>query len=140
MLVYRGFAVQDESPTYYPGAAVGVGPAGLGGTRMLRLVAHPHMDVLSAKVNETVNLMVRVGTKVRFLSTVEGTNALRVGDRQGRRYCTLGAQRGSPAQLDVSRLWSGPAWLAAGVANKKSRLFDRLVRDDQPYSTVVLHI
>lgn len=40
------------------------------------------MEALSAKVNETVKLMVRVGTKVRFLSTIEGTNALRVGDRQ----------------------------------------------------------
>ena len=27
--------------------------------------------------------MVRVGTKVRFLATVEGSNVLRVGDRQG---------------------------------------------------------
>lgn len=83
MLVYRGFAVQDESRMYYPGAAVGAGPAGLGWTRLLRSVAQPHMEALSTKINETVNLMVRVGTKVRFLSTVEGTNALRVGDRQG---------------------------------------------------------
>jgi IclR family acetate operon transcriptional repressor len=83
MLVYRGFAVQDESRMYYPGAAVGAGPAGLGWTRLLRSVAQSHMEVLSTKTNETVNLMVRVGTKVRFLSTVEGTNALRVGDRQG---------------------------------------------------------
>jgi DNA-binding IclR family transcriptional regulator len=83
MLVYRGFAVQDESRMYYPGSAIGAGPAGLGWTRLLRTVAQPHMEVLSARINETVNLMVRVGTKVRFLSTVEGTNALRVGDRQG---------------------------------------------------------
>jgi IclR family acetate operon transcriptional repressor len=60
-----------------------VGPAGLGWARLLRTVAHPHMEILSGRLDETVNLMVRVGTKVRFLSTVEGTNALRVGDRQG---------------------------------------------------------
>jgi DNA-binding IclR family transcriptional regulator len=83
MLVYRGFAVQDESRSYVPGVAIGVGPAGLAWTRLLRSVAQPHMEVLAARVNETVNLMVRVGTKVRFLATVEGTNALRVGDRQG---------------------------------------------------------
>jgi DNA-binding IclR family transcriptional regulator len=41
------------------------------------------MELLSAQLNETVNLMVRVGTKVRFLATVEGNNVLRVGDRQG---------------------------------------------------------
>jgi IclR family acetate operon transcriptional repressor len=83
MLVYRGFAVQDETRGYIPGVAIGVGPAGLGWTRLLRTVAQPRMEVLSARVDETVNLMVRVGTKVRFLSTVEGTSALRVGDRQG---------------------------------------------------------
>lgn len=83
MLVYRGFAVQDESRCYVPGVAIGVRPAGLGWTKLLRTVAQPHLEVLSGRINETVNLMVRVGTKVRFLSTVEGTNALRVGDRQG---------------------------------------------------------
>ncbi|ALV45255.1 IclR family transcriptional regulator [Arthrobacter alpinus] len=83
MLVYRGFAVQDEHKNYVPGVAIGVGPAGLGWTRQLRQLAQPHMELLSSQLNETVNLMVRVGTKVRFLSTAEGSNALRVGDRQG---------------------------------------------------------
>lgn len=83
MLVYRGFAVQDENRRYVPGPAMGVGPAGLSWTRLLRRIAQPHMEVLSGQLNETVNLMVRVGTKVRFLATVEGNNVLRVGDRQG---------------------------------------------------------
>ncbi|WP_242703488.1 IclR family transcriptional regulator [Arthrobacter sp. D5-1] len=83
MLVYRGFAVQDENRRYVPGPAMGVGPAGLSWTRLLRDLAQPHMELLSGQLNETVNLMVRVGTKVRFLSTVEGSNVLRVGDRQG---------------------------------------------------------
>ncbi|HYH76861.1 MAG TPA: IclR family transcriptional regulator [Arthrobacter sp.] len=83
MLVYRGFAVQDENRRYVPGPAMGVGPAGLAWTRLLRSLAQPHMELLSARLNETVNLMVRVGTKVRFLATVEGNNVLRVGDRQG---------------------------------------------------------
>ncbi|QOT18580.1 IclR family transcriptional regulator [Paenarthrobacter sp. YJN-5] len=83
MLVYRGFAVQDENRRYVPGPAMGGGPAGLSWTRMLRELAQPHMELLSAQLNETVNLMVRVGTKVRFLATVEGSNVLRIGDRQG---------------------------------------------------------
>ncbi|QCB97776.1 IclR family transcriptional regulator [Arthrobacter sp. PAMC25564] len=83
MLVYRGFAVQDETRRYVPGPAMGVGPAGLSWTRLLRGLALPHMELLSGRLNETVNLMVRVGTKVRFLATVEGDNVLRVGDRQG---------------------------------------------------------
>ncbi len=32
---------------------------------------------------ETVNLVIRVGTEVRFLSSVESAEMLRVGDRQG---------------------------------------------------------
>lgn len=83
MLVYRGFAVQDENRRYIPGPAMGVGPAGLSWTRQLRDVVQPHMELLCGRINETVNLMVRVGTKVRFLATVESTNVLRVGDRQG---------------------------------------------------------
>ncbi|WP_104110640.1 MULTISPECIES: IclR family transcriptional regulator [unclassified Arthrobacter] len=83
MLVYRGFAVQDEFKNYVPGVAIGVGPAGLGWSLKLRDLARPHMELLAAHLNETVNLTVRVGTKVRFLSTVESANALRVGDRQG---------------------------------------------------------
>ncbi|MFJ6535069.1 IclR family transcriptional regulator [Paenarthrobacter sp. NPDC091711] len=83
MLVYRGFAVQDENRRYVPGPAMGVGPAGLSWTRQLRDLAQPHMELLSSRLDETVNLMVRVGTKVRFLATVEGSNVLRIGDRQG---------------------------------------------------------
>ncbi|KUM42124.1 IclR family transcriptional regulator [Arthrobacter sp. EpRS71] len=83
MLVYRGFAVQDENRRYVPGPAMGAGPAGLSWTRQLRDLAQPHMELLSARLDETVNLMVRVGTKVRFLATVEGSNVLRIGDRQG---------------------------------------------------------
>ncbi len=83
MLVYRGFAVQDETRRYVPGPAMGVGPAGLAWTRLLRTLAQPHMELLSARLNETVNLMVRVGTKVRFLATVEGNNVLRVGEPAG---------------------------------------------------------
>src|SRR4029453_19321716 len=83
MLIYRGFPVQDETRRYLPGPAMGVGPAGLNWTRLLRTLAQPHLELLAERLNETVNLMVRVGTKVRFLTTVEGSNILRVGDRQG---------------------------------------------------------
>ena len=51
---------------------------------MLRDVALPHLQVLVAKVNETANLMVRVGRRTRFITTVECDQALRVGDRTGR--------------------------------------------------------
>jgi IclR family transcriptional regulator, acetate operon repressor len=101
MLVYRGFAVQDETRRYVPGPAMGAGPAGVTWTRLLRNLARPHMELLSSRLNETVNLMIRVGTKVRFLETVEGTNALRVGDRQG---TVLPAHRASGGKAMLAEL------------------------------------
>lgn len=83
MLVYRGFAVQDESKRYVPGPSLGIGPAGISWTSQLRRIAAPHLELLASRTRETVNLTIRVGAKVRFLSTVEGDSILRVGDRQG---------------------------------------------------------
>ncbi len=83
MLVYRGFAVQDESRHYQPGPAIGLAPAGMQWAKDLRALAQPHLELLSSRLGETVNLMIRVGSKVRFLSTVESDTFLRVGDRQG---------------------------------------------------------
>jgi len=83
MLVYRGFAGQDEAQRYVPGPALGVAPVGMSWTAELRRLVLPHLKVLSADLDETVNLMVRAGTHVRFLATVQGSSPLRVGDRQG---------------------------------------------------------
>ncbi|RWZ85083.1 IclR family transcriptional regulator [Glutamicibacter sp. HZAU] len=83
MLVYRGFADQDAAHRYIPGPALGVAPAGMSWTAELRRRVHPHLQALSDELDETVNLMVRAGTQVRFLATVQGSRAVRVGDRQG---------------------------------------------------------
>ncbi|MFZ2175736.1 MAG: IclR family transcriptional regulator [Rhodococcus sp. (in: high G+C Gram-positive bacteria)] len=83
MLIYRGFAVQDEKRVYHPGAALGAGPAQRGWTREFNDVCRPHMEALAVQCRETVNLVIRVGTQARFLSSAESTSMLRVGDRQG---------------------------------------------------------
>ena len=83
MLVYRGFAVQDEKRTYHPGPAMGAGPAERGWTREFTDRCRPHLEALVAVCGETVNLVIRTGTQVRFLATVESDAMLRVGDRQG---------------------------------------------------------
>jgi len=83
MLVYRGFAVQDEKRWYHPGPAMGAGPAQRGWTREFNDLCRPHMEALMLLCGETVNLVIRVGTEVRFLSSVESAEMLRVGDRQG---------------------------------------------------------
>ena len=103
MLVYRGFVIQDESKRYLPGPSMGVGPAGMSWTIELRALAQPHLELLAIGLNETVNLMIRVGTMVRFLSTVEGSNILRVGDRQGTVLPAVRASGGKAMLAELDR-------------------------------------
>ncbi|WP_436772517.1 IclR family transcriptional regulator [Yinghuangia sp. YIM S09857] len=84
MLAYRDFAAQDDDRGYVPGRAMTT-PIGIATqtTQLFRRTLLPHLDALCDQVGETVNLMVRVGTQTRFLATVESTQVLHVGDRQG---------------------------------------------------------
>jgi IclR family transcriptional regulator, acetate operon repressor len=83
MLVYRGFAIQDDDRAYLPGPALGAAPAQLDWTRQLRDAALPHLELLSNRTGETTNLMIRIGLQVRFLASVESPKIVRVGTRQG---------------------------------------------------------
>jgi DNA-binding IclR family transcriptional regulator len=83
MLMHRGFAVQDDSRVYLPGPSLSVHAAPTDFGRRLREVSEPYLVRLRDTLDESVNLMMRVGTAVRFLFTAESSQALRVGDRQG---------------------------------------------------------
>lgn len=83
MLVYRDFALQDDRRTYVPGPALGANQLAGHPSQQLRKVLYPHMDALCERVQETVNLMVRVGTQTRFLTSIESPQVLHVGDRRG---------------------------------------------------------
>jgi IclR family acetate operon transcriptional repressor len=82
-LVYRGFAVADDDHIYRPGPSMEAGPAHLSRNRELRRICHPHLVLLSRRSRESTNLMVRVGSKVRFLETIEAAAPGRTRDRQG---------------------------------------------------------
>ena len=83
MLVYRDFAVRTEDRSYRPGPALSARPLRGEPAQRLRLALRPHMEELRDQVSETINLVVRLGPQTRFLHTVESTQLLRVGDRQG---------------------------------------------------------
>ena len=83
MLVYRDFAVRTEDHAYRPGPALSARPLAGQPAQRLRQALRPHMEDLRDQVNETINLVVRLGPQTRFLHTVESTQLLRVGDRQG---------------------------------------------------------
>ncbi|GAA4551699.1 IclR family transcriptional regulator [Amycolatopsis samaneae] len=82
-LVYREFATQDADRLYRPGPMLtSVEPPDPGAQRLWQ-VAQPQMRWLMGLVNETVTLLVPVGTDGRFISTVECDRTLRVADRTG---------------------------------------------------------
>jgi IclR family acetate operon transcriptional repressor len=82
MLVFRGFAVQDESRTYLPGPAIGVPPVRFDGTRLLQRLAKPHLERLSREIHETTHLSILVSTSIRFIFTAESSRPP-AGDRYG---------------------------------------------------------
>jgi DNA-binding IclR family transcriptional regulator len=106
MLVYRDFAVQDDDHNYLPGPFLSSGFGGGPPVRELRGIARPYMDTLCERVQETVNLMVRVGSEVRFLASVESSQILHVGDRRGTILPAHHASGGKAllAELSVERL------------------------------------
>ncbi|MFD7440237.1 IclR family transcriptional regulator [Streptomyces sp. NPDC059909] len=79
----RGFAVQGADKAYRPGPALY--RLGMSQRSDYELVesARPHMLWLNERLGETVHLVIRAGAEARFLHSIEGTHALRVGSRAG---------------------------------------------------------
>lgn len=84
MLVYRDFAEQGEDKRYAAGPVLRSGLPATSRVSLLRAVAMPHLQALAERTNETANLQVLVGDQVRFVGTVECSQILKVGDREGR--------------------------------------------------------
>lgn len=102
MLKYRGFVVQDAERRYHPGPAFRDLGSGVPAVALPGL-ARPHMQRLSEQVGETVNLMTRDGTSVRFVESIEGTEVLRVGSRVGVRLPAHLTSGGKVLLAELSR-------------------------------------
>lgn len=83
MLVYRDFAVQTDSRAYRAGPVLELAAHSQSEASRLRAVALPHVAALVDVVGESANLMIRTGDTARFVASVECTQALRVGNREG---------------------------------------------------------
>ncbi|MGP3933709.1 IclR family transcriptional regulator [Nonomuraea sp. KM88] len=84
MLVYRDFAEQGPDRRYRPGKVLRPAAASAAPVALLREICQPELRALVERTQESANLMVPAGTEVRFISTVESPQILRVGDRVGR--------------------------------------------------------
>jgi DNA-binding IclR family transcriptional regulator len=82
-LVYRDFAAQDDERRYHPGPVLAIARHPQSGTSQLRTAALPHLQRMVDLVGETANLTVRTSATARFAASVECTQALRVGSREG---------------------------------------------------------
>lgn len=83
MLCYRDFAIQDGDRRYVVGPVMALAARSHSRAALLRDVAMPHLAVLADRVAESTNLMILSGDHVRFIGSVEGTQSLRVGNREG---------------------------------------------------------
>ncbi|MER5674222.1 IclR family transcriptional regulator [Pseudonocardia alni] len=83
MLVYRDFAEQQADRRYVAGAALRRATASEPAA-VLRGIALPHLQGLTARTGETSNLVLVVADEARFAATVESDRTLRVGDRESR--------------------------------------------------------
>ena len=83
MLVYRDFAVQTEDRAYRAGPVLDLAAHSQSATSRLRAAALPHLAELVQVVDESANLIIRTGDTARFIASVECSQALRVGSREG---------------------------------------------------------
>lgn len=125
MLCYRDFAVQDEDRRYRAGPVLARAREAGGDTARLRSVALPHLAGLTDVVEETTNLTVLAGRHVRFLASVECTQVLRVGTREGMAF---------PAHLTSG----GLAMLAMLGREELDARYSGPAEEDDPPSLAVL--
>jgi DNA-binding IclR family transcriptional regulator len=83
MLVYRDFATQDDARVYHAGPVLQLATHSRSRTSRLRAAALPYMRRLVDVLDETASLTVRTGATVRFIASVESSQVLRVGSREG---------------------------------------------------------
>lgn len=83
MLVYRDFAVQDADRSYRVGPVLELAAHSQSAASTLRSAALPHLRRLVDLLDESANLTVRTGDTVRFIASVESSQSLRIGSREG---------------------------------------------------------
>lgn len=103
MLVYRDFAVKDGHK-YRPGPSLFLSAVENRPTQELARILIPYMRGICERHDESVQLSVRSGCRIRFIANVECKQYLRVGDRRG---TTLPARAASGGRALLAELAPG---------------------------------
>jgi IclR family transcriptional regulator, acetate operon repressor len=94
-LTTRGFAVQDDDRRYRAGPELIARVVDQVSLDMLRRVTRPLLQELHEEIGDTVQLMLLVGSNIRFIDGIESNSALRVAARIGDQmpaYCSAGGK------------------------------------------------
>jgi IclR family acetate operon transcriptional repressor len=83
MLRFRGFVEQARDRTYRAGSAFADLGGGPSSATALLGIARPHLVHLTERAGETSNLIIRMGSDVQFIDSIESKKALRVGSLVG---------------------------------------------------------
>lgn len=83
MLVYRGFAIQDEDRAYIPGPGMNVAPVKSERADQIIAMANPIFEEFVSQIEETVSLVARYGTTLRFIRTYVHEDVAAISSRQG---------------------------------------------------------
>lgn len=120
MLVYRDFALRDETSRSYLVGPVMLAPLSSPTVvSRLRDAAMPHLRRVTELLGESTNLIVRSGTSARFAASVEADRDLRVSSREGMAF---------PAH----RTSGGLVLLAELRDEEVADLYDQEPREDRP--------
>jgi DNA-binding IclR family transcriptional regulator len=123
MLRFRGFVEQARDRSYRAGSAFADLGGGPNSATALLGIARPHLVRLTEKIGETSNLVIRVGSDIQFIDTIESKKALRVGSRVGVRL--------------AARLTSGGKVLLADLPFEEVALLHPEFTDDVAALTVL---
>jgi IclR family transcriptional regulator, acetate operon repressor len=123
MLRFRGFVEQARDRSYRAGSAFADLGGGPNSATALLGIARPHLVRLTEKIGETSNLVIRVGSDIQFIDTIESKKALRVGSRVGVRL--------------AARLTSGGKVLLADLQFEEVALLHPEFTDDVAALTVL---
>jgi DNA-binding IclR family transcriptional regulator len=102
MLRFRGFVEQARDRTYRAGSAFADLGGGPSSAAALLGIARPHLVRLTEKAGETSNLLIRMGSDVQFIDSIESKKALRVGSRVGVRLAARLTSGGKVLLADLS--------------------------------------
>ncbi len=102
MLVYRDFARQGSDRRYYAGPVISLESGQTDVSALLRQISMPHLQVLVDRVGESANGMVLAGDHIRFIASVESSQAFRVGNREGMVFPAHLTSGGKPMLADLT--------------------------------------